>query len=89
MSPESQQQPQTLVQAGGRVAEGIVTGLTGTPVLLLIVLLNIAMIVAAAHFLGKLEDTRAKNALQLTDLFRLCITNAREEAEIDTRSGPP
>lgn len=70
----------TLVQAGGRVAENIVSGFANTPTLLLIVILNVAMIVAAAYYLAAQETNRINTANQITELLRLCIDpNARTD----------
>lgn len=66
-------QPSTIVQAGGRVADNIVTGLSGTPALLLIVILNIAMILAAAYYLSKQEEYRAATISQVTRLLTICF----------------
>ena len=69
----SDQQPQTVVQAGGRVAESIIGGFTNAPVLLLIVVLNIAFVLAAAYYLAQVEAHRINTANQITELLRLCI----------------
>lgn len=74
-----QPQPQTVVQAGGRVAESIIGGLTNTPTLLFIILLNVVMIVAAAYYLAQQEKNRINTANQITDLLRLCIEHKQGE----------
>lgn len=66
-------QPQTVVQAGGRVAESIIGGLASTPTLLFIILLNVAMIAAAAYYLAEQERNRINTANQITELLKLCI----------------
>lgn len=68
-----EQQPAGIVQASGRVAENIVSGLANTPVLLFIILLNVTMIVAAAYYLAKQEESRIATAMQITELLKLCI----------------
>ena len=73
------QQPQTVVQAGGRVAESIIGGFTNAPVLLLIVVLNIAFVLAAAYYMAKQEENRINTANRITDLLRLCIRGADTE----------
>ena len=50
--------PQTIVQAGGRVAESLVSGFAGAPTLLLIVLLNMALFAAGSWFMLTLEKYR-------------------------------
>jgi hypothetical protein len=70
----SGQPSRTIVETGGRVAESIVGGLTGTPGFLLIILLNIAFVLAAAYYLAGQEERRAATASQITDLLRICIT---------------
>ena len=47
-----------VLQATAGIADRVVSGLTGTPTLLVMVLLNVAMIAAAAWFLEAQEDNR-------------------------------
>lgn len=73
MAVEAKEDSTTIIGASGRVAENIVSGLANAPTLLLIILLNLAMILAAAYFLAQMEKTRAATAAQIADLLRLCI----------------
>jgi len=70
---DQQQPPQTIVQAGGRVAEGLVSSFTGAPTLLLIVILNITMIIMGGFFLLKQDELQAKNVAEVISLVRACI----------------
>jgi CHASE1-domain containing sensor protein len=71
---DQQASSSNIVQASGRVAENIVSGLANTPTLLFIILLNVTMIVAAAYYLAEQERNRINTANQITDLLRLCIS---------------
>ena len=62
------------MQAGGRVAESLVSGFAGAPTLLLIVLLNMALFVAGAWFMLTLEKYRHLERVALGDLLKVCIT---------------
>lgn len=66
--------PATLVQAGGRVAENIVSGLVSTPLLLVLVLVNMAYVGGAAWFLMAQENYRHDERVVLADLLKVCIT---------------
>jgi hypothetical protein len=62
----SAEPPRTVVEAGGKVASDVVTGLIGTPALLTIVVLNIVAMGIACWFLAKLADaTQARTALMM------------------------
>jgi hypothetical protein len=65
--------PPGITQASARVVDNIVGGLVHTPTLLLIVVLNIAMIVAAGYYLARQEDHRVQTVQQVTELLKLCI----------------
>lgn len=65
--------PQTLVQAGGRVAESLVGGFAGAPVLLLIVILNIVMILTAGYFFIRQEELRNSVQHDIVVLLQACI----------------
>lgn len=70
---EPRPEPTTLVQAGGRVAESIVGGLTSTPLLLVLVLINSAFIGGAAWFLLQQEHYRHDERMMLGELLKYCI----------------
>jgi hypothetical protein len=61
------------IQAAGRVAEDVITGLKGQPILLSIVLLNIFGIGAALWFLNKLANN---NAASFQLILRACLPHA-------------
>jgi len=67
------QQPQTIVQAGGRIAEGLIGGFQGAPTLLLILILNIVMIVVSGYYLLKQDEQRNLLGMELVGLIRSCI----------------
>ena len=66
-------QPQTLVQAGGRVAESLVSGFNGAPSLLLIVVLNVAMILTGGFYMLRQVEQRNEVVKQVIDLVRACV----------------
>jgi hypothetical protein len=53
--------PQTLPGVAGEAVKDVVSGFQGAPTLLVIVILNITMIVAAAWFLNTLQRELVKN----------------------------
>jgi hypothetical protein len=73
--------PQTIVQAGGKVAEGIVAGLGGTPSLLFLVILNTAMILVAGYYLLTVEQFRAQDRTALIALIQACILETQPLSE--------
>lgn len=77
MSQTANGQPTTVVQATGRVAESVIGGFSGSPALLLIVLLNVAMIVAATYFLLEANKHDYQRAIEVTQLLRSCMDTAK------------
>jgi len=67
MTDDDRPQPQTTVQAVGRVAEDVVTGFKGQPLLLAIVVLNVIGIVAALYFLNLLAQNNSMHLRQLME----------------------
>ena len=63
----------TLIGAGTEVMGGVVTGLAAQPVLLLIVLLNLTMILAASYFLTRQEAQRSETVRDVLKLVQACI----------------
>jgi hypothetical protein len=70
---ETLPQPQTIAAAGGRVAESLIGGFVGAPVLLLIVILNIVMIVTAGYFFIRQEELRNSVQRDIVTLLQACI----------------
>lgn len=68
-----QPSPQTLVQVGGRVAEGLVGSLGTQPVFLALVVLNMVFAGSAAWFLLKQDEYRFANQREMISLMRACI----------------
>ena len=66
-------QPHTLVQATGRVAESLVGSFTGSPALLLIVVLNVAMILTGGYYMLQQDEHRNKIVIEVIGLVRACI----------------
>lgn len=56
-----------IAEEAGKVATGVVQALTGTPALLVMVLLNIAMIGSAAWYLDRRESDVSKLIFVLAD----------------------
>jgi hypothetical protein len=69
----SAEPPRTVVEAGGKVASDVVTGLVGTPALLAIVALNVVAICFAGWFLAKLADATASRTTQMMQLIQDCM----------------
>jgi hypothetical protein len=65
--------PRTVVEAGGKVASDVVTGLVGTPALLAIVALNVMAICFAAWFLSRLADATASRTTQMMQMIQDCM----------------
>lgn len=59
--------PNTVVQAGGQVATGVVDALRTAPVLMVVVLLNILMIAGAAYFLVSVASLLHAEKMALID----------------------
>lgn len=66
--------PQNVVQAGTRVAEGVIGGLSSAPGMLVVVLLNMAMMAVGGYYLLRQEELRSLQQLRLTDLLQACIS---------------
>jgi hypothetical protein len=66
------------IDAGERVATGLITSFSAAPGFLALVLLNVAMILAAAYYLARQETNRINTANQVTGLLRLCIEQYRK-----------
>lgn len=65
--------PRNVVEAGGKVASDVVTGLVGTPALLAIVALNVVAICFAGWFLAKLADATASRTTQMMQMIQDCM----------------
>lgn len=69
----SDQQPHTAIEATGRVATDVVSGLKNQPMMLALVVLNVIGIAAAVWFLRELAaDSRATKG-ELLQLVNYCI----------------
>jgi len=64
---DDRSQPQSTVQVVGRVAEDVVGGFRGQPLLLGIVVLNVVGIVAALYFLNLLAQNNSTHLKQLME----------------------
>jgi sorbitol-specific phosphotransferase system component IIC len=62
-----------IVETTGQVAQGVVTGLVGTPALLVIVVLNVIAIVGAGWFLSKVADNVAARTDRMMELIADCM----------------
>jgi hypothetical protein len=65
--------PRGIVETTGQVAQGVVTGLVGTPALLAIVALNVVAICFAGWFLARLADATAARTNQMMQLITDCM----------------
>jgi hypothetical protein len=86
----SQPQPQTIIQAGGRVAENLVSGFQGSPQLLLIVTLNVAMILTGGYYMLQQDKQRNEVVKEVITIVRACIleTSPLERYRLE-QEGPP
>ena len=78
---ETSPPPQTIVQAGGRVAELLVGGFAGAPTLLLIVILNIVMVLTAGYFAIQQEKLRHLVQRDMVILLQACILDTLPEKQ--------
>jgi hypothetical protein len=69
----SNEPPRTIAEATGQVAQGVVTGLVGTPALLAIVTLNIVAICFAGWFLARLADVASMRTEALMKMISDCM----------------
>jgi hypothetical protein len=69
----SAEPPRGIVETTGQVAQGVVTGLVGTPALLAIVALNVVAICFAGWFLARLADATASRTNQMMQLIQDCM----------------
>jgi len=65
--------PRGIVETTGQVAQGVVTGLVGTPALLAIVALNVVAICFAAWFLSKLADATTARTNVMMQMIQDCM----------------
>ncbi|MEK1930344.1 MAG: hypothetical protein AAAC47_11275 [Pararhizobium sp.] len=65
--------PPGAIQAGIAVAHDAVGSLGAQPVLLLIVVINIAFIAIGGFFLAQLESTRSSLMMSTLDIIRACV----------------
>lgn len=65
--------PRGIVETTGQVAQGVVTGLVGTPALLAIVALNMIAICFAGWFLARLADATTARTNQMMQLIQDCM----------------
>jgi len=65
--------PPGAIQAGIAVAHDAVGSLGAQPVLLLIVVINIAFIAIGGFFLAQLESTRSSLMLSTLEIIRACV----------------
>jgi hypothetical protein len=65
----------------GGAAVRIMSGLSGTPTLLVMVILNVVMIGAAAWFLSQQETTRERVTVELVRLITVCLEHEKRRPE--------
>jgi hypothetical protein len=80
-------QPQTVAGNVGRVADSLVGGFAGSPSLLLIVVLNVAMILTGGYYMIKQDAQRNAVVIEVIGLVRACVleTSPLERDRIDQR----
>jgi hypothetical protein len=65
--------PRNVVETTGQVATSVVSGLVGTPALLVIVTLNVVAICFAGWFLAKLADATAVRTERMMQMIADCL----------------
>lgn len=65
--------PQSTVQAAGRVAEDVISGLKSQPTLLGLIVMNMLGILAAMWFLSELSTAQKERSTQLFDMLKTCL----------------
>jgi hypothetical protein len=68
------------IVTAGNTAARVMASLAGTPTLLVMVILNIAMIGAAAWFLSQQETTRGHITTELIKLITVCLEHDKRQA---------
>lgn len=69
-----------VVATGGKVAGDLIGGLSSTPVLLLIVVLNIAAMAVAGWYLTSQETLRAQSFDRLLNIISVCVAGFAPQA---------
>lgn len=69
--PSRRPEPQSTVQAAGRVASDVVVGLSTQPIVLAIIVLNVIGVIAAVWFLGRMLD---HSNTRHSQLMAYCLT---------------
>jgi hypothetical protein len=67
-----------MIEATGKVAEKLVSGFTGAPALLLIVVLNVAMLGLGAWGLIAIAKLSAQGRTEVTSLLQACLSDSRD-----------
>jgi len=70
---EAAQPPQSMAQAGAQMAGRLVGGFEGSPQLLLIVTLNVAMILTGGYYMIKQDQQRNEVVKEVILLVKACI----------------
>jgi type IV secretory pathway TrbD component len=73
MSDSSGSGPRNVVEASGKVASDVVSGLVGTPALLSIVVLNVVAMGVACWFLAKLADATQARTERMMQMIADCM----------------
>jgi hypothetical protein len=76
----SAEPPRGIVETTGQVAQGVVTGLVGTPSLLAIVALNVVAICFAGWFLARLADATTARTAQMMQMIHDCMTERHQSS---------
>lgn len=77
----------SVVAAGRAVAHDIVGGLSTTPTLLLIVILNVCAMAVAGWYLNSLEKLRSKNFDQVLSIISVCVGDYVRRAPLTPEGG--
>lgn len=77
-----------LIATSGKVAETLIGGLSATPTLLLIVILNIVAMIVAGWYLTSQETLRKQSFDQVLSIISVCVgDNVRRPVQLDREGG--
>lgn len=78
-------EPRSVIEASGRVAEKAVVGLSTSPGLLLIVILNITMVGMAGYALLRISELSAEGRTQIMSVLEACIAGGSDRHHFGDR----
>jgi len=74
-----------VTQATGKVVEKLVNGFTGSPGLLLVVILNIALIAMTGYALLRITEQASQGRTQIMSVLETCIAGGSDHGPISRK----